>query len=280
LKQIVVSYDGCELLYLFESSLSSSSSSNHPSVYDIDVFELNIFSSGARTLTLFASNVEYPRHKDIHRHTPAHCSLAILIFNQFHTKEIEPWLFDTIIPRYGPIIRKDEDHFIFITPTGAIADKVMLSNNFGEKIKYKIALNVQSSSQPITQTNRQLDYYDLIFVECRTIDFYANDGKPVSKVLRSFAVSQSNQTMQHDVSNLFPDMTKNFNGRMFRITVPNVKYRFEMEWKDGAYRPKRGFYRWWFDEACLKFNFSYYMFWSSYEKVVFSTFDVFIPIKT
>ncbi|CAL8143870.1 unnamed protein product [Orchesella dallaii] len=244
LHQILLNYDDCELLYLFESGTQGPISVN-----DFDMLALDQASSGARILSFFAPNVKYHRHQDIHRHTRAHCALAILIFNKIHP-DIESWLFDTIIPRYGPIIRKDEDRFIFLTPTNKLADEVMLSSNFGEKIKYKIALHAENPDN---------------LVECKTIDFYANNGNPVPKVLQAIDVLTSVEKSL-DFSTLFPDMTKNFNGKQFRITVPNVKYRFEMEWRDGAYHPKRGFYKWWLDEAIIKFNFTYFMFWSSFEK--------------
>ncbi len=211
LQQILFLHDGCELLYLHQGTAALVDSSI--SLQNFDILKLSAISSGARTLTLYAPNVTYPRHNDIHRHTPRHCAVGVFYFNNFTTSEesLQPWLFDTITPRYGPVIRKDEDHFIFVSPTQSVANTALLSPKFGEKIKYKLALYPDSQNDKVT---------------CQTIDFYAKEGGPLKRVLETFDNRDILESTSFTRSQLFPDMTKDFNGHLFHYLMSSIALRW------------------------------------------------------
>ncbi|CAL8072906.1 unnamed protein product [Orchesella dallaii] len=192
--------------------------------------------------------LSYKRFKDVHKNEGV-CGLGLFSFSLFNSAVLKV-LFDLLIPLYGPILRKDEDHFIFMTLNQYDATKLLLSEGFGNRIKYKIALT-QSSNLSITALSTSL---------------YENQGQPVVRPL--FTMTQNDQVseMSSDVPYLFPDAMRNFYGKIFRMSIPKVAFRFEMVWDSTQkqYVSKRGYYKWWLDEVMIKFNFTCFYFESSF----------------
>lgn len=242
------SFANCELIYLEERKYKS----KRVTEVQLNFEEWSKLFAGTQQLT-FDSNITYPRHNDIHRYVSNHCGLGIFFIQTF-TAEREEWLTETIVPRYGPILRKDKDNFIIVTPNEKLADEILLSSRFGSRVKFKLALFYHPLGA-------------LAHIVCKTVDLYGNNGLEKLKVLKSFEPDKVIRSTEvtTETAGLFPDMTKYFNGKVFRFAIPKVAFRFEIvKRRDGRYHPKRGFYKWWLDEAMLKFNFTYDISWASF----------------
>lgn len=188
------------------------------------------------------------RLRDIHKLNSKQCSIALIYFGQF-TSDLPSWLFETLTPRYVPIIRKDEDHFIFIADKGSVVDQLLYSAEFGQKIKFKIGL-VLNSAQYFTPQRTIL----------KTVQLYGENGDP--KIITSVISPFERTTVQ----NLFPDTTKNFHGKRFRVANPKAPFYFEMKPdpnEQGNNIPLRGLYKVWLDVMMQSFNFTSHLFLSS-----------------
>ncbi|CAL8093028.1 unnamed protein product [Orchesella dallaii] len=248
-ERIFHDFNGCELVFIEESGVTTNSSIN---LIDLDFNEISLLSAGAQQVT-FGTNITFQRHEDVHRLADLHCGLAVIILYKAFDLHWETWIVDTMIPRYAPILQKDKDHFLLITPTEEISNQVLLSPSFESKIKYKLAI----FNNPSSESSSELG------VVCKTVDLYAKNGLPELKTLKSFNPQEI--TKELETQWLFPDMTKDFKGKVFRFSIPKVAFRFEIEMKqDGKWHPKRGYYKWWLDEAMRKFNFTYHIFPASF----------------
>lgn len=229
LRKIAKFFPDCNLVY-FEDVRKPQISS------DIDLEALNQVSAGAYYLTGYnRNNITFPSHTDIHRYTYIQCSLAISYFSVFNTV-IQTWFVKTLLPRYGPILRKDEDYFIFISDSELVSEKFLLSNNFGGKIRYKLGL---------TQSPNNIVF--------KMVELFggAHDSP---KLVTSPQVNVSLFTKE----SVFGDLTNQVNGKSFRFSVPKVDFRLEIRMNsNGKYYIVRGFYKWYLDEVTKKFNFTF-----------------------
>ncbi|CAL8072913.1 unnamed protein product [Orchesella dallaii] len=237
-KLLYTHFKNCELLHIAQ---------NHSTPeYSHQYLEKFTFSSG-NFIATFSSNVTYNRSQDVHRFNTVACSIA-LIFVSEYSVELSKWLFETITPTYSPIIRKDEDHFIFVSFSATASDQVLMSPQFGNKIRYKISLT--------PETDESKTYSGMLV---KTVNLYGKPkGQPVLKELvRLDAKATSIQYSKfQNTQDIFPDTTRSFNGKVFRVSNPRSKTYFDVEIRDGKYYGKRGLYKIWLDVMMERYNFS------------------------
>lgn len=202
--------------------------------------------------------IPYQRFRDVHKHIKL-CGVGLFFFesSQVVEKHLVLNLFSQFTPIYEPLIRKDEDYFIFFMNSEEQAESILLSKSFGSKIKFKIAVSFPSQ-HPKTSQN------DVVLVQ--NVDLY---GKEAATLKTSFKLKPNVKTISTEDSllrNIFPDTTDNFQGKAFKMSIPKVDFRFEMAWdsEKEKYVPKRGYYKAWLDEAMTRFNFTYDLFPSSF----------------
>lgn len=185
------------------------------------------------------ANVTFQRNRDTHRLSSGQLvSVGIFCLGSF-LKQISSWIFSTFLPNTAPILQKDNDYFIFLTPSDEFSSKILLTESFGAKLKYKVA---------IVPDTHQIFNINL---------FQGLLGEPL---LTSYRLGQNDTSLK-----LFPPFPTQLNGKIFKFSVPNVAFRFEIRLHpDGRYHPVRGPYKWYFEEIRQKFNFSYDMVISSF----------------
>lgn len=188
---------------------------------------------------------KFKRFEDIHRMSVQGSCATVLVLLDHWEETVPQKLFNLITPPYTSITRKDEDHFIFLSPSKSVLERLLLSPKFGNKIKFKMGLDNDSFK-------RQTE------VLVKTASLY--DSRAGPKII-SFPVVN-----QHSNKNkMFPDFTRNFRGFPLKLAIPKAPFRFELEMRaDGRYHPKRGTYKPWLDTAMAKLNFTYDCFYSSY----------------
>ncbi len=235
LVKIIKLFPDCNLLYFEDVELKIFS--------DLDFETLNLFSAGVHYLARYhGNNITLQSHVDIHRFTYFKCSLAVSVISTFN-KSIQTWFLETLLPRYGPLLRKDEDYFIFITDSELVSETVLLSNELGGKIRFKLGLTEKQGN--------------VIFKMVKL--FGGANGS--AKLVTIQEVNYSSITKE----NIFSDLTNQFNGKSFRFTVPKVDFRLEIRMdSSGKYYIVRGFYKWYLAEVTKKFNFTFDLFRSSF----------------
>lgn len=179
--------------------------------------------------------------EDVAKYNSANCAFAILIIPETtQLTELSTWLFQTTTPVYAPLIRKDEDRFLFFCLSSSTCDKIMLSPEYGNRVKYKISISLKSVGGDT--------------VEVKTVSLFGGiNGTPILKALDPSKLTA-----------LFPDTTLKFNGKVFRVSNPRTKTYFDVESQpDGSKKGTRGLYKMWLDVMMIKFNSSYIVFESS-----------------
>lgn len=210
-------------------------------------------SSGAfvvsKTLTdsTFDNILHFKRLLDIHRYNKRQCAISFM----YVTNVVQPmakWMFESLTPRYVPIIRKDEDYFVFVTETEQDANTILLSQEFGNKIKYKISVTCDLRNDDPESS-----------ITLKTVNLYSDPiGEPEIR---------STKLLQHAVKvrNFFADTTYNFHQKRFRVANPKAPHYFEMkpDPKGGGNIPVRGLYKVWLEVMMERFNFTIDLFQSS-----------------
>lgn len=120
-----------------------------------------------------------------------------------------------------PITRKDEDYFIFKTKPH-LHKTLLLMDEYPNRIKHKIAVGVKSD-----------DASDRGQLKISTMCFYCLPGGYPVLVTFPAIFSQS--------FNYFPDFVRNFNGKLFRVSIPFVRSKIEADAPyQGTNNAKRG----------------------------------------
>jgi hypothetical protein len=212
-------YDGSNGLHLPSSALEVIDKAHYGGTYHIDL----------------QSNVSIERDHQVHRYI-GQCSLVVI--NMLQTTD-----YDTVSQtllyllnggKHNPLTRIDTDAYLFIVPRRL--ERVVLLSELGNRIKYKLAIVSEKEHS----------------FELRTVCFFCQTGgspEVITIPVSAFSIPET--------SILFPDFTLNLNGRVLRIVSPSSKWRFEIEWREELYHPKRGAYKFWFDEAMARYNFTY-----------------------
>lgn len=236
----------CEVMFVqteinSESTFDSNSTLTEDMHNPLPLPKFNLYSTSSGTFTvnigqnnITEKNLVYRRLQDIHRFNSKHCGVAVMYISQI-LPDLSKRLFKTIIPRYLPIIRKDEDHFVFVFNNDEDANEILLSPEFGNKIKFKIGIirPTELSLQP----------------EIKQVDMYGENGKCVVQTL---------PLTLSGTDSLFLDKN-NFNGKLFQVVNPKAPSYFEMEPEGNGkqtYRPVRGLYKKWLDVMMERFNFT------------------------
>lgn len=258
--EIIFVHDGHEnytdeIHYVLENLLSSN---------DNGLYSINIWSP-------YESN----RFGDIHR-LSTFCEVAVLMI--YETREnIYLHMFQLLTQLYGPLIRKDQDPFIFLS-NKETNDLLMWDRAFGRKIKYKLSLVEGPNNDVEAETlcfycvpgghpeiiqlpiSDIIEYYIIDYEE--SLSPLTESSSNVTEMTTEIGALNPHKKFEPDVDRIFPDLVRNFNGHVLRMTNPTCLWRFEIEWRDGRYHPKRGSYKLWLDEAMRKFNFTYDVFYS------------------
>lgn len=251
----------CEVLFVTINKGELNKTSNAAThISSVLLPNYNPFETTSGTFTLgisYNSNktktIKYQRLKDIHRFNKKHCGVAVFYISQISTG-LTLWLFETIIPRYVPIIRKDEDHFIFMFDREVDATKILISQDFGQRIRLKIGIVPHSSvlqDFKITEPGNSLNSEAVL----KQVDLYAENGECRANALQISTIPSAKV--------LFLD-SNNFNGKRLQVVIPKAPSYFEMKSKgNGVYHPVRGLYKVWLDVMIERFNFSIHLTLSS-----------------
>lgn len=185
------------------------------------------------------------RLHDIHKYNPRQCAVGLVYFSKFE-KTLPKWLFTQLTPLYVPIIRKDEDHFIFITENENVADSMLLSSEFGNKIKFKISLYSTKTSS----------------IALKTVQLYTD---PAGIASVSTSIIETSKPI--NISSLYQDTTQNLHQRKFRVANLRSQAYFVMmpdpRGRTYGMIPIRGLYKIWLDEMQQRYNFTSHVFLAS-----------------
>lgn len=175
------------------------------------------------------------RSNDWIKYNHANCALAALYILEYMTKlnRLSAWLTATTTSAFMPLLKKDEDHFVFLCALSITCDQILLYPTVGQKIKYKISVVPTKNTQDI---------------KIKSVSLYG--GFKGAPILISI------DPAFFELTTLFPDTTYNFNGKLFRVSNPRSKTYFDEE-------NNRGLYRNWFKVMMLKLNFTCIVFESS-----------------
>ncbi|CAG7832531.1 unnamed protein product [Allacma fusca] len=170
-------------------------------------------------------------------------------------------LFDFLTPKHHEIAKKDEDKFIFVAES-PVGESVILSKEFGAKIKYKILLS-------LNLTKNDLRIKTVCFF-CKFGSPQVVDVDPSQELLPIWRSTISQNPVDHVLSRefenngeklmnlIFPDFVKQFNG--FKLVAANSVKTFQRTEmfldKDGEYKPIRGLYFTILDVMRQHFNFT------------------------
>ncbi|CAL8111655.1 unnamed protein product [Orchesella dallaii] len=164
------------------------------------------------------------------------CTVAILFVN-----DVNPTLMhkiqQIIAPTFLPIVRKDEDHFIFIT-SPEYHKKLLLMNELPSRVKFKIAIGrLENGDNAIT-----------------TVNFFG--GKMATPLVTQF--SSVNVPEDFDY---FPDFLWNLKGKILKVSIPYTYSKVEAHLPWGTVgNGKRGNSKYILEEFLMvKFNFTYTM---------------------
>lgn len=205
------------------------------------IFSLSSQSPSVTYLVDILSNQSTELTTDVNRFSSGpHCSLVVLTLWS-ESPNIYQQLSSSLTPHWLPLSKKDEDHYFFLCSSPQLCENLLLSP-FGSKIKNKIAF-VKKSQETILQS----------------VHPYKKNGA-AQLIQLDFE-----EKYERILPQLFPDMTSSHFGRPIRMSCPMVKFRIEIEWSasQGKYQLKRGYYKYWLDEAMKKFNFTPDVFYSS-----------------
>ncbi|CAL8072909.1 unnamed protein product [Orchesella dallaii] len=234
-KLVETHFKYCEIIFV-SVNLNSNTTVTVPILHYLSAGALRISinqkNSAANNITF-----DFDRMRDVHKLNHKQCALAIIYIHELDDK-LPQNLFEVLTPRYLPIIRKDEDQFLFVCNNETEAKEILLYPKFGSKIKFKLAVVPEAKS--------------LLYV-----DLYGDNGKELVKIKD---VSEP-EDLQFEI--LFPDTTFDFHGKEFRVANPKAPFYFEMAFKNGKNHPVRGLYKVWLDVMMHRFNFTIDLFQSS-----------------
>ncbi|CAL8072907.1 unnamed protein product [Orchesella dallaii] len=231
----------CEFIHVI------SKSNNHSHFFNHQMFE---YETVGHFVVDISANADAHQLQviQIHKLNVRRCALVLIqVDREFSDSQMPTKLFNTLTPRNLPIIRKDEDYFVFLCTetTERICEQLSMSEGFGNKVKNKITL-VEGESK----------------VKVKTINLYGAAGEP-SIEERIIPLPIKDYSFLK-LPELFPDYSKSFNGKVFRISYPKAPFYIEVERRNGFYLPKRGLYSIWLIEMSQKMNFSYVLFPASF----------------
>lgn len=122
-----------------------------------------------------------------------HCMVTISLVKQFDDVFFEN-VESIIAPNFIPVTRMDCDYYIFIAPR-TLHSKLLLSDSFVKRVKYKVAIGISGSNQ----------------LQITTVDFF--DGPKGSPKL---------VTLLNSTNNLFPDYVQNLRDKIVRVSFPGA----------------------------------------------------------
>jgi len=199
-------------------------------------------------LPLGETESSFKGSREIHRLLMSNrCSLVIFLVHKV-TPDMSKCLFHTLTPLWDPLTKKDENYYVFLG-SGSVSQALLMSSEFGLKLKYKISIELHPSETSLFSVN--------------TVAPYSPSGNPELVPLLNQTETQTKAAWT--VGNLFPDLTLNHFGRRIKMSVPRAKQRLAMncDGPDKRCHPVGGSYKFWILEAMKKWNFSYDLFESS-----------------
>ncbi|CAL8111654.1 unnamed protein product [Orchesella dallaii] len=245
IKLVAKSFSNCSLIVVQDKydngqNVSSIISALQQNVY---VIKFNHSETGnTNNTTIEADSIDFSNKISNTRKRSSFCSLAILYLSDVNPNVIHQ-IQNVIAPTFTPIIRKDEDHFIFITPPKYHA-KLLLMRELPNRVKFKLAIG-------------RLDNGDNAIT---SINFFGGDmGSPCITHFPS-------ENIQEDFD-YFPDFLWNLNGKLLKISLTQTRALAEAYLPapgDGVNNGRRGKWTYLLHEFLMvKFNFTYTMFLST-----------------
>ncbi|CAL8134474.1 unnamed protein product [Orchesella dallaii] len=138
-----------------------------------------------------------------------------------------------------PLLRTDQDYFLFFLNEVSDGKKLLSSRNFRLRLKHKLVINIEPKATSILGKNHH--------------------GEIVSKTLRRTS----------NLNSLFPDYTKDLQGTILKISIPNYPSAIELDESNHndsqIVTRTRGIYATWLKLVEKKFNFTCEFFISSNE---------------
>jgi len=232
LKSLIHQFLLCDFIHVMSVRNDNSPYSNP------DAFK---YQNAGHLIMNISTEVDFHQLLIISKLNKRRCSLVLIYVDlKWNASEMSTRLFDTLIPRNGSLIRKDEDYFTFVCSkaTEKICDQFSMSETFGNKIRNKISL--------IGDENE---------VTVKTINLYGTTGESI--LGKVFIRDPLVNSPFPKLAQLFPDHMKSFNGKVFKISYPKAPFYIEVEQINGVNYPKRGLYSIWLVEMSQKMNFSF-----------------------
>lgn len=182
---------------------------------------------------LLSSNISLSSQYHVHK-LSSQCKLTFTVVNNVVESYFSAFFLRLLVPTNNPIVRRQRDHFMFVTSSEEISTAILYSH-LSYQLRYKIVIHRSSN--------------DLDGILGRTLCIYCSSDKLISIKFSSARVN---------LPDIFPDVARNFHNYAIRVSGP-TKYipSYEMENINGTYRHKRGVFTFLFNMVANKLNMSY-----------------------
>ncbi|CAL8085906.1 unnamed protein product [Orchesella dallaii] len=205
------------------------------------VFNLNFKSERSIFLIGLQTMKELRRENDL-RQLSSCCKLVVTFVEDIDIgKSFPTGMFLTLLtPREHDIVRRDQDHFIFLSSSNSLNEAMsLLNSDISLELRYKILIMPPISSK--------------VLMFCLYCDSTLNS--PEQSVIQ---IQLKTNDELPSSSSLFPDFTSNFHHHPLRVVGPTRYISvYEMELINGHYHHKRGFYKGVFYAVQRKLNFTF-----------------------
>lgn len=174
--------------------------------------------------------VRFPVRVSDYRRRGNPCLIVIFMINDVRSEFVKQ-IHDTLTPVFIPIMRKDEDFFIFKTGPDRHNDLLQM-REFPHKIKFKIAVG--------TFKNRYGEVEQLAKLKISTVCFFCNPGGTSS--LLELPVTELN--LPQAGTNYFPDFISDLNGKLLYMSIPFTRAKIEVDYPyEGLSNARRGIWK-------------------------------------